>query len=502
MPAPTGGWDALNPLASMPEDRAVTLDNWFPQPGYVEVRRGYKTHATGLGTGVVDTLMPYHGQTTAASRLFAVANAKIYEVTSEATASATSVSSLSSNRWQHVNFTTSAGTHYLWACSGADSPRTYDGSNWATPSLSGITAADVINVNVHKNRIWLCLANSMNAAYLNTDSISGTATKFNLGSVMGKGGFLVSMGTWTIDGGAGPDDFAVFVSSRGQVAVYQGTDPSSSTTWDLVGVYDVGAPIGFRCLEKVAGDLALVSIDGVLPLSRAIKFDRGAVAGVALTANINNAMNAAAVNYGANFGWRLIGYPRRAMAILNVPVTEGGTQHQYVMNTLTGAWCRFTGWNSNCWAVYRDNPYFGGNDGKVYRADFGAVDGTSTIVADGQCAYNYLKSKGRLKRMMAIQPLVTTSASTRPAIGIATDFKDNATLGTPTGATTSAALYDSALYDTGVYATDQQSVTDWTDAPAEGQAFSILFRANTNAAGDVLVRMNGFNATYELGEFL
>lgn len=523
LPAPVGGWDAVNSLSDMPEDRAVVLDNWFPHPDDVVVRRGHRVHASGMGsTTAVDSLLVYHGLTSASSRMFAAAGSSIWNVTSGGDASA-AVTGLGSDRWQSVNFTLSGGTHYLWACNGTDSPRAYNGSGWVTPSITGVTASDIANVNVHKNRLWFCIANSMDAAYLNTDSFQGTATKFNLGSVMGKGGFLMAMGTWTQDAGAGPDDFAAFVSSRGQVAVYQGTDPASASTWSLVGVYDLGPPIGRRCLTKVAGDLALINLDGVLPMSRALGVDRGAVAQVAITANINNAMNDAARSYKSNFGWELCPYSKGTAAILNIPVQEGSSQQQYVMNTLTGAWCRYTGMNANCWAVFNDNLYFGGNDGIVYQADTGSLDNDTPIDAIGQQAYSYFKSKGTLKRFTAIQPLLTTDSSSRPAVGISTDFKDNATLGTPTAAAAAAALYDSAIWDTDVYPTEARSVADWTTLGGTGQCGSIHFRArtgpetnvslwgfaqwgndnwSTSTSGDVIVKLNGFNVIYERGGFL
>lgn len=523
IPAPTGGWDAISPLASMKPDRAVVLDNWFPQPGYVEVRRGYRVHASNMGSGVVDTLLKYDGLTTAASKLFAATNGKIYDVTSRGEAGAAAVSGLSSNRWQYVNYTNSSGTAHLWACSGSDSPQIYNGSAWSTPTITGITSSDIINVNVHKNRLWFCLSGSMNAAYLNTDAIQGTATKFNLGSVMGKGGFIVAMGTWTHDAGSGPDDYAVFLSSRGQAAVYQGTDPTSSNTWGLVGVYDLGAPIGKRCLTKVAGDLAVVTVDGVLPFSVARSVDRGADATVAITANINTAMNTAARSYKSNFGWELTAYPKAMMALLNVPIQEGQTQHQYVMNTLTGAWCRFTGLNANCLADFQENLYFGGNDGVVYQADYGSLDLDEPVDAIGQTAYQYFRSRGQLKQFSMVQPLITTDSNTRPALGISTDFKDNVSLGTPTSASTAAALYDTAIYDTDVYPVEARNVSDWTSLNGVGQAASIHFRSKTgpedsvslwgygtwgadkwsqSASGDVVMKLNGFNVIFEKGEFL
>jgi hypothetical protein len=314
----------------------------------------------------------------------------------------------------------------------------------------------------------------------------------------------------------------VFISSRGQCVVYAGTDPSSASTWEMIGCYDLGAPLGYRCFTKVAGDLALVNIDGVLPLSRALETDRGAAASIAITANINNAMNEAARSYSANFGWELTPYPKGTMAILNVPVTEGQVQHQYVMNTLTGAWCKFTGMNANCWAVFRDNLYFGGNEGYVLQADTSGVDITEAIDAIGQGAYNYYKSRGRLKQWKLLQPLLTTDSSNVPAVGISTDFKDNASVGTPTPGQSISALYDSAIYDVDVYAIEGRTVANWTGIAGTGQCASIHFRAQTGATGialwgfadwgeknwsssvngDVIMRMNGFNVIHEQGGFL
>jgi len=520
MPAPVGGWDAVSALSKMPPDRAIVLDNWFPQPAYVEVRKGYQAHATEMGTSPVETLMAYNGLTDASSKLFAVTNGSIYDVTTSGMVGAADVSGLSSNRWQYVNFTNASGTHYLWACSGSDNPRHYNGSTWATPSITGVSASDFINVTVHKGRLWFCIAGTMNAAYLASDAVSGAATKFPLGTIMGKGGFLVSIATWTHDAGNGPDDYIVFMSSRGQAAVYSGTDPGSN--FALVGVYDMGSPLGYRCLTKVAGDLAFVGIDGVLPFSLARAQDRGAAATVAITATINNAMNAAARSYGTNFGWELVAYPKGTRAILNVPIQENQLQHQYVMNTLTGAWCRFTGMNANCWVVFRDDLYFGGNSGAVYQADITAMDGSSPIEAIGQGAYSYYGNRGNSKEFRMIQPSITTDSNTNPAIGLSTDFKDNAVLGTPSSATTSSAVYDSAVYDTAVYPIESRNISNWTGISGVGQAASIHFRVKTgyessvslwgealwddewslSTSGETVMRLNGFNVIFEVGEFL
>ena len=100
IPAPVGGWDAVSALADMPEDRAVVLENWFPSTGDVRVRRGSKIHASGMGSGVVESLMPYNGLTSAASKLFAATANKIYDATSNAAAT----SALAARQFYYVGW--------------------------------------------------------------------------------------------------------------------------------------------------------------------------------------------------------------------------------------------------------------------------------------------------------------------------------------------------------------------------------------------------------------
>jgi hypothetical protein len=368
--------------------------------------------------------------------------------------------------------------------------------------------------------MWFVLKDSTKAAYLATGAVAGAATTFELGGLFTRGGYLVAMSTWTRDGGAGADDLGVFISSRGQVAVYNGTDPAAAATWQLVGVYDCGPPIGYRCFNKVGAELMLVNLDGVLPLSKGLVLDQAAQTQVTITLNINTAMNDAARSYKDNFGWEMTPYAKGTMAILNVPIQEGALQHQYVMNTITGAWCKFTGMNSNTWAVFKDDLYFGGNSGVVYQADHTGIDLLTPIDAIGQGAYNYYDTMGILKQWKMIQPLITTDSDSRPAVGISTDFKDNASLGTPSASTTISALYDAAVYDTDIYAIEGRTVADWTSISGIGQCASIHFRARTGSAdgvtvwgddwgdpwsitisGDVVMRLNGFNVIFEGGGF-
>ncbi len=105
------------------------------------------------------------------------------------------------------------------------------------------------------------------------------------------------------------------------------------------------------------------------------------------------------------------------------------------------------------------------------------------------------------KRFTALQPLITTDQNVTPALGISTDFRDNALVSTPSASAISSALYDSAIYDTDVYAVEGRTSADWTTVSGIGQCAALHFRASTNATGTITIQLNGFHIVYEPGEF-
>lgn len=482
-PSPVEGWDASTALAAMGPLRAIQLKNWFPQPGYVEVRRGYQLHCSAASSSTpIESLMPWTGLTT--QKLFCAAGGTVYDVTSSGASA--SITGLTEDRWQWVNFSNS-GANYLYIVNGTDSARHYNGTIWATPSITGVASTELININVHKKRIWFVQKESTKAWYLATDAISGAATSFELGSLFTLGGYLVAMGTWTRDGGLGPDDFAVFISSRGQCAVYQGTDPATATSWELVGVYDLPAPIGRRCFAKMGADLLLLTVAGVLKLNVALREGKEQLSASLVSERINPAVNAAARSYKDNFGWDITVYPKGTRLIVNIPTTELSAASQYVMNTLTGAWCEFDNHDAICWVVWRERLFFGAANGRVYEADQTCVDVLDPIVATGQTAYQAHFGAGSLKRFTMVQPLVLTSGTARPSVAISTDFSEATQLSTPSGAIAATALWDEAVWDTAVWGGGSQYVADWTSSTGLGRWASVKFQGTTgvNATGAI-----------------
>lgn len=533
VPVPTEGLDAISPLASMDPKRAPVLTNWVPRPGWVELRSGF-TPWSWLGANAhVNTLMVY--RPFSPQRMFAAMGDGIFEVTNLGQNTKV-VSGLLSDKWQYVNFTPALGTTVIQCVNGQDNLRQFDGTSWTTPSITGLpgglNTSDISNIYAQKRRLWYVLTDgaghgSTVIAFMPTDAISGAiAGTLDLGSLWTKGGTLVTMTDWTIDGGNGPQDYAVFISSRGQASLYSGTDPTSPTAWTLVGTFDLSPPIGNRCTTKIGADVAYISQEGVLPISSALPFDPSSDRSVALTARIQNAMAQAAQTASNNFGWQFITYPLQQLAFLNVPLTTGVQQVQYVMNTLTGAWCQFSGWNANCFELFNDNLYFGGNDGTVNQAYAGGLDLSTPIAADMQCAFNWFDDPGRTKRMTMVQPLMTAAGTVTPTIAIDEDFATSTAVAT-VSILAGGSLWDQAIWDTDAWAGGSITVIPWLSVQAIGHALAIHMTVNitpqsvlTNVGEfdigvfDTAVfdqgittqaptlKINAFNAILEMGGFI
>lgn len=513
IPAPVGGWDAISPLANMPADRAVQLDNWFPQTGWVELRKGFDRHSNTNSGEPVETLAAYQG--VSSNALFAASDGVIYDVTSGT--AATSVSGLSNSRFQHANFAGTGG-NFLYMVNGADAPRYYNGTVWATAVITGEDATRFVTVTPHKNRLWFAQTDSSDAVYLDVDAIQGPATAFPLGGNWNLGGYLMQIASWSLDAGDGPDDYIAFISSQGQVSIYKGIDPNTDFT--LVGTYRMGPPIGRRCITRVGADVAIICIDGVAPLSKSLIFDRAAVAQVTLTQNILRVMNQSARDYKNNFGWQLIAYPRGTRAILNVPIRENAEQQQYVMNTLSGAWCRFKGMDGSCWEVFEDRLFFGGNDGLVYEADISGTDYGRTLTADFMTAFNYYGTKGNQKRWMNCRPQITTDRQVTPGIAFNVDFQDNAAISTQATPAQQEALWDVALWDEAFWAGQVITQSLWTSVTGLGYCASIRMKVEIDpptipgvwgvglwgdarwgatVGAEITLRVNSFDLSYEVG---
>jgi hypothetical protein len=345
--------------------------------------------------------------------------------------------------------------------------------SYTITGITGVNSNTFVNVNLFKNRLYFCQNNSLKFWYLDVEAISGPATDFDLGAFYRNGGYLQAMGTWTLDAGYGVDDFAVFVSSMGEILVYQGFDPSDPNNWAMKGLWQMGQTFTRRCFFKWGGDLLLLTQDGLLPLTSALQSDR-LDPRINLTDKIYYAVSLACSAYANNFGWQINYLAEANMLILSIPTNDG--MEQYVMNTINKSWARFTGIEAYCFTVSGDQDmHFGGN-GYVGLYFTGYSDNNANITATAQQAYNYFDSRGQLKRFTLVRPIFQTDRGLPTVLcGISTDF-DTVPLTNQLAfnpATVNSGIWDSAKWDQKNWGGGLVTTKYWQGVTGTGFAASI-----------------------------
>lgn len=450
-PAPLGGWRTDVPLSDMPKDAAAVMDNWFPEQFKARVRRGFARHATGMPNAAIETLIPYNGTS---PKLFAACDDAIYDVTSTGAVGAAEIGSLNSARFGYTSFTNSGGI-FIRAVNGADAPLTYDGTSWTTGTYTvtgtGLTASNLVAVTSYRSRLWYIEKNTTKIWYGAVDAISGALTSLEVGSVMKQGGKLIALGVWSVMLTTSITYCLVAMSDQGELVVYQGSNPSSSTDWSLLGTFVVGRPLGDRPFFNAGGDLGIITQDGVISISNAVKLDRAAIVQNSLTQHISPSWSEAVSQYASFDGWEILTFAPSKMVILNIPVPNAPAQ--FVMNSVTGKWCRFTGIPANTWAVYQDKLYFGGTS-IVYQGDIGSADDSAPIEALYVGAYTRLASGIAPKQAKLMTVSMVIGPFSKPYAGVSVDYQTRIPTGTLTVSASGAAVWDVSVWDGAVWAGD------------------------------------------------
>ena len=332
----------------------------------------------------IETLAVYESGTT--NKLFGFTSTGMFDFSSPGAPAEVTLDVASTpytnGRWQWVNFNGEIGF-----VNGTDIPKYYPDASGDLADLtltgSGLTAANVIGVNVFKGRTWFWEDNSQDVWYSPIDTLGGALTKFPLSCVGQFGGNLICMATWTRDGGSGPDDFAVFIMSSGECIIYQGSSPALGGDWALVGIYDIGEPLSVRSIVKFGGDIMIITRLDYVALSTVLVGTEAWNKKSKVVGALRNAIG----DGGSLWGWEATLYPKRQLAIFNIPEVAGTQYSQHVLNTVTGAWCKWEGITSHTWQVYDNRLFFASTDGYVYEFDTGDTDDGGAIESTLQTAW-------------------------------------------------------------------------------------------------------------------
>lgn len=522
IPAPRG----LNTIGGGsvmgPEDCVKLFNMVYGQFG-LQVRTGYREWVTGLTGGSdssVRSLLPYTGSTSSESKLFAVTAAGIWGVTSSGEVgsgepdapsliqSFGTPGGLAGRGVCTVHVV--AGGHYLFYADEANGLYRYDedAGTWEQPSdITGITegVANIAFVMVWKNRLFLIPKDSTKAYYLDAGAIAGAATSLNFAQRFKAGGHLVGLWSWTYDGGAGMDDSLVGISSGGDVAIYQGTDPDSSDLFGLRGVWQLGAvPTGRRIATDSGGDLLLLSAQGALPASKLVIGGANYSSQYA-TAKIANEFTRLTKTYRSTPGWGLYFHPGDNALLVTVP-DEGelNPTTQLALSLASGGWSRYRSLPVYSGCAWEGDFYFGTEDGRVCRGvdylDDVPLD-ASTYTAINWSLLTRFHNAGTAarKRVEHIRPVIL-SGQQSPAVQCVARYDYNiAEADTPSGSGSGGSgSWDEAEWDEALWGEDYEAGRIFQGATGMGRDVAIACRGKA-VTQTALV---GFDVFYNQGGLL
>jgi hypothetical protein len=492
-PSPIKGINAFDALGFMPEGYALSLRNMFAQPYGCQVRHGFVQHVVGL-PGPVRSLMSHNLGTD--PQLYAVVDdagdASLYNVTIPNAAGVMETALTGNSVWQHVNFPNPAGV-FLVACNGESEPLVIDptsaaerltaGDGTAPYTISGVDPVTFVQVYSHQKRLWFVEKDTTRAWYLPPDQVYGVATDFNPGPNWTRGGTLQQIITWTIDDGNGADDHLAFISSEGEVSVYNGIDPDDALDWRLQGVYFAGAPVsGHRIATRFGGDILMLTQFGIVYMSDLLKSTKVNPTQENSGRYIQQLVSQAVSLHGDRFGWQPFIFPGQNMVMINVPSTDT-TVFQFVQNDITKAWSEFLGYNAYCWELHQQLPFFG-SQGGVYRAweqytddaivsDTGQVTLGSPIRSEAQTTFSFFGEGPVQKQFHMVRPVIVSQGQFSLSFSTNIDYAFNAPLYPATFTSFLPGRWDEDLWDSAKWAGGLMTFMDWLGSEGIGTNASI-----------------------------
>lgn len=393
--------------------------------------------------------------------------------------------------------TAAGGTSGATAPSGTGASINDGGVTWSyTPSISGVDPATFVHVMVWKHRVWFTQRGTGTAWWLDVGALFGTAHPQNFGSQFKYGGQLVGLYNLTGDGGSGPDDRLIVLSSGGDMLLYEGTDPATPGLFGIVGNWFLGGfPYGRKVATSQGGDVALLTTIGVVSVSRLVGGNPAVDTSQYSTFKISNLFNRLVAGARTLRGWALGIHPEDATLIVTVPVAAGQNTTQLAMSLQNRGWAQYRDLPMLSMEAWNGLLYFGTADGRVC-VNTGYIDGVllsdpsayTPIDCSGITRFTNL-GNGNQKQITMIRPTIISEGGAVPQSMAARYRYDLTEAPKPLALAASAgsSTWDVALWDVakwgGSYATQQQAFGAVGMGPDAAVAFRFLASSRTVIIG-------------------
>lgn len=479
LPAPIMGVNAIVSAARMAEDECIYAFNILPSDYGTKVRRGYIEWANGWGGGPAKTIVTFEGNVDAEDKMWVANEEGIWDVSVEGTTAPVQSVSFPSQGGNagicsFVNYSNDGNARFVLLCDGENGYYFWEQETdtWekavegvAPGEIDGVDPALFDFVMIWKNRVWFVERDSANAWYLDTNQIFGDVTQFNFGAQFRFGGSLRVLKNWTLDGGDGIDDRLVAVSGAGDVIVYQGVDPDSaddSFGFGLVGSWYIGrVPAGNRIAKDYGGEVYVLSVQGLVPLSLLLK---GSVDisndQLYITAKISPYIRGVLSQTFNDFGWHIHIHPNQSYLYVNAPPVFNQPHIGFAMHFGNFGWAMARGISKNHSANWNGEVYWVDAERNKIFFERGNVDEVLLDDEEGQpqaiewnllTAYAHLSNPSSYKRCQYIRPMFVGGGEPAFFVSAQYDYDLSEHGQVPPISESVAGVWDDALWNQGVW---------------------------------------------------
>jgi hypothetical protein len=437
---PVLGWNTKDPLSDMDPRYSPALENVFPGNGAVELRNGYTEHVKTAVGGACSHLAELVNNAGTHFLIGFIGSGAPYNFTSAGAGTAiTGGFTLGSGFVYTVNF---RGRLFCKGYVSGSSDMFYTDGTAAT--LAAFTGPggddkDLWRLTTYKGRLYALQITDASMWYGGLDAVTGAMTQYDFQSLFILGGKPWYIGPFSMTGGDITQEYFCVISEQGEVLLYGGDYPGAAT-WGIVNRLFIPAPVGRASFFSWGSDILIISYSGLISLREYLGTPQGE-SYIYLSDNIASEFKAAAEASSAlgisDFIQGIV-YPKGKYLLINFITTLSPalTSSQFVMNTQTRAWTKFTGQNAYCWSLLNNNLYWGGSVASsgvsyVAKADNGykdvdPADSSLTLTRTIKCrhAFNYLGSPTKRKQFTAATPTVYQSENLSITLNCDVDYTD------------------------------------------------------------------------------
>lgn len=520
IPASVGGVNAVQALSLMRPEECIYSFNMLPGDGGQQVRNGYREVANGWTGGAARTVIPFQGNARADDKLFVANNTGIWDVTTVGETAPTQVVTFGVTTGNAgicavENFTNDGNARFLLVCDGANgyyrwaqSTNTWTKITAGTGAnqISGVDPATFDYVMTWKNRVWFIESGSANAWYLDTAAFEGKVTKFNFGTQFKSGGALRSLHNWTLDGGDGLDDQLVVISGAGDVLIYGGTDPDSAATFSLVGSWFIGElPAGNRIAKEFAGELYILSIQGVLPISTVQNKSGILNPDSYISAGIAPYIRAVVDTTVDDFGWQIYDDAKKSQMVISSPVRASYDRLGFVMYFGTGAWGMTRSVPAGHTANWAGEVYFTDiAENRLWKYSDYIDQVYLDVVTDGDpvgitwdilTAYQPMEFSANYKRVQYIRPMFSAVGVPSFSVRAQYDFDVSEITGAPAFGGAGTGVWNAGIWNQSLWA----GGLDASDSPRGGKGMGRHIAVNIRGISAEQTTLIGFDVPYDMG---